>query len=346
MTPGDRQTRRREERLRREAAAWFARLRAPDGEGSRGAFEAWRAGDSARGQAYDRLTQRWEEAAVLGPPQTMGAARPAPPIWVRPLGWGLAAVATCAVLVFAGAVAAPDWVKVQIASLGWPQRVTTQVSQIRSLRLADGSQLVLDTDTEVTMAARHVDLLRGRARFDVAADRGRPFVVDAGGGEVVAPGGVFDVALSPDHLVAVSLVRGVVDVDTGGGRHRPNVRAKLRLSPGQSLAYGPAVSAPSAQTASPAIAAWPSGMLDFRQTPLSTAVAEANRYSTQKIVLDDQGLARLEVSGVFKATTTANLASALAVMFDLQLARAPNGDFVLRRNVPERAGAEDQIPAP
>ena len=335
MSPGDRKTLHREERLRREAAAWFARLRAPDGERSRCAFEAWRAEDLARGQAYDLLMQRWDEASVLGPPQTMGAIRRAPaPIWALPLSLGLAAVAACAVLVLAGPFAEPDWVKVQFASLGWPQRITTQVSQIRSLRLADGSQLVLDTDSEVTMASRHVDLLRGRARFDVAQDPGRPFVVDAGGGEVVARGGVFDVALSPDRLVAVSLVRGVVDVDTGRERHRARARPMLRLSSGQSLAYGPTISAPSAQSASPEAAMWPSGMLDFRRTPLAAAVAQANRYSRQKIVLEDQGIGELEVSGVFKATATADLASSLAVMFDLQLARAANGDFVLRRSVP------------
>jgi transmembrane sensor len=335
VTARDRETPRRQERLRREAAAWFARLRAPDGERSRSAFEAWRADDPARGQAYDRLMRRWEEASVLGPPQTMGAARRPPAhLWVLPLGLGLAGVAAGAVLVLAVAPAAPDWIKVQVASLGWPQRISTEVSQIRSLRLADGSQLVLDTDTQVTMAARRVELLRGRARFDVAQDPGRPFIVAAGGGEIVTRGGVFDVALSPEHLVAVSLVRGVVDVDPDGGRRRVRARRALRLSSGQRLAYGPTVAAPLAQSATPGAPMWPSGLLDFRRTPLSAAVAEANRYSRQKIILEDQGIGELQVSGVFKAAATADLASSLAAMFDLRLERAPNGDFVLRRSVP------------
>lgn len=335
MTAGDRQAPRQEERLRREAAAWFARLRAPDGACSQSAYEVWRAGDPARGQAYDRLMQRWEEAAVLGPPQTMGAVRRrAPPFGALPLGVGLAAAAACAILFRTGAVAAPDWIKVEVAALGWPQRISTQVSQIRSLRLADGSRLVLDTDTEVSMAPRHVDLLRGRARFDVAQEPGHPFVVDAGGGEVVARNGVFDVAVSTDHLVAVSLVRGVVAVDPGAARHRASAPPELRLASGQRLAYGPAIAAPSAQSAPQGAANWPSGLLDFRRTPLSAAVAEANRYSRQKIVLVDQGIGALEVSGVFKATATAELASSLAAIFDLRLVRAPSGDFLLRRNEP------------
>jgi transmembrane sensor len=342
VTHGDRRSRRREERLRLEAAAWFARLRAPDGEASQASFEAWRGDDPRRARAYDRLVRRWEEAAVFARSGSPATARPLPrrPArpWVLATGYGLAAVSAIAVLVAVGIATAPPFVVNRLAALGWPQRIRTPISQIRKVRLADGSQIVLDTDTvlsaRLTSGARHVDLLQGRARFDVTADPSRPFVVEAGGGELSTPGGEFDVSLSADRLVAVSLFRGVVDVGGAARRGRAGAARRLRLVSGQGLAFRPATAAPLAPYAAAAPAAWPSGFLDFHRTPLSAAVAEANRYSQKKIILADPALGPLAVSGMFKATETADLAACLAAMFALRLERTPAGDFRLRPAAP------------
>jgi transmembrane sensor len=74
---------------------------------------------------------------------------------------------------------------------------------------------------------------------------------------------------------------------------------------------------------------WPSGRLDFDNTPLVAALAEANCYSRHKIILTDSGLGALQVSGVFRAAAAQDLAQSLAVAFDLQVAIDPKGDYVL-----------------
>ncbi|HEX2139616.1 MAG TPA: FecR domain-containing protein, partial [Woeseiaceae bacterium] len=60
----------------------------------------------------------------------------------------------------------------------------TDFGEQRSIALSDGSIIILNTVSEVAVrydeAARRVELHSGEAMFDVAADSGRPFVVEAG----------------------------------------------------------------------------------------------------------------------------------------------------------------------
>jgi transmembrane sensor len=223
--------------------------------------------------------------------------------------------------------------------------MATPIGEIRTLRLADGSTVTLDTDTilrtRFSASDRRLSLLRGRARFDVANDPSRPFIVAAAGSAVAARGTLFDVALSSDQRVAVTLIRGVVEVDpasdavpSGAARH-----PSIRLTPGQRFAYGRDIAAPRVELAPPTGALWPSGLLTFEKTPLSQALAEANRYSRRRIVLAEPALGALQVSGVFRAVAPRALAEGLAAAFALRLETTPDGDFILSRpSAPSPAG--------
>ena len=71
-----------------------------------------------------------------------------------------------------------------------PTYYATHVGERRSITLADGSHLSLDSDTQVSVyfgaSFRRVRLERGRSHFDVAHDTRRPFTVSAGAETVVA----------------------------------------------------------------------------------------------------------------------------------------------------------------
>ncbi len=59
------------------------------------------------------------------------------------------------------------------------------------------------------------------------------------------------------------------------------------------------------------VSAWRSRKLEFRETRLAEAIAEANRYSRVRIELRDAALADARISGVFDAGRNDSLASAL-----------------------------------
>ncbi|MEI9850127.1 MAG: FecR domain-containing protein [Sphingomonas sp.] len=93
--------------------------------------------------------------------------------------------------------------------------LASPVGTIRRVTLDDGSVVTLDTGTRLevafTQGERRLRLLAGRARFEVAHDAGRPFIVAAGDGEVVATGTIFDVSLVGARP-RVRLIQGSVEV--------------------------------------------------------------------------------------------------------------------------------------
>lgn len=323
------------ESLTDAAAAWFARMRGPDAERHRPAFEQWLAADPAHRQAYDRIALRWDQAGLVGHTPS-GQAREglsqAPRRAAFPAHYyALAASVVVVIAIGALLLLSPGRDAGSRAPLIAATGLTSPVGTIRRVTLADGSVVTLDTGTRLevafTSAERRLRLVTGRARFEVAHDAARRFVVAAGEGEVVATGTIFDVSLVGAHP-RVQLIEGSVEV-----RGRPATPGAAgppvaRLSPGQALALGKPETAPS--TAPAAEAQWVSGMLSFDETPLDDAIAEANRYSNRQIRLGDDALARLKVTGAFRAGDQESIARAIAAGFGLRVERMRDGNLELR----------------
>ncbi len=187
-----------EERIRGEAADWFALLRGEPTAAERAAFDHWLEIDPAHRLAYERLNVQWESAIFLGG---------APAVRARSLG-SVRSRAGAGKLYAGLAIAAALALALAITVVGGTERPAHPASPLaydsigsgeRSLRLADGSGVKLAPDSRIEVMfgdrERRVALLRGRARFTVARDASRPFAVAAGGGAVVALGTVFEVAI-------------------------------------------------------------------------------------------------------------------------------------------------------
>lgn len=322
-----------EERLRTEAAAWFARMRSPGAEQDRAEFDAWLAQPGHR-EVYDRMAVRWLQSDLIS--RTMvGQRREGLP--ARPSGGhrgryyalaaSLVAVIALGLTFWAWSGDRPRGGDVQS---GIAAAAISSPVGIRQVRLADGSTVTLDTASAIevgmTGRARRITLVRGRARFEVAHDASRPFIVSAGGDEVVALGTIFDVSLTSGSP-RVSLLRGAVEVRRAGSGGAPG-RVIARLAPGQAIAL--AGDAPVVQSAPPAESIWAKGMLAFDGTPLAEVLAAANRYSARKVVTDDPALGALKVTGTFHANRPDELAATLAAAFGLEVVR--RGDtYLLRR---------------
>ncbi len=318
----------RVEKVEMEAAAWHARLGVkPVSTETIEAFFAWRQ-DPVHAEAYGRVHKAWTDTGDLVPDPEMqrvldeAMRRRAAPAFGRPRRTFIGIAAIGAGLALVVGYAGWTWLD---ARSGFE----TSVGEQRLVQLADGSSVRLDTDTRIRVrlegTRRLIDLERGQALFDVAHDANRPFIVQAGGTQVTAVGTVFDVRRNRSD-VQVTLVSGIVKVaPTGQGA------ASTRMTAGHQARVttdGALVRPIDAGTAT----SWTEGRIVFRNTPLRVAVAEVNRYLTQKVELGATDKAEVPVSGVFKVGDRDAFVSTAAAVLDLEV--RPGADGALRLSAP------------
>jgi transmembrane sensor len=312
--------------VRREAASWIARMRGPDAERSRFEFERWRSASPLHRQMYQEMH------SISASARKLGATALATEHFARRrrfLAWPVPALAI-------GATAGLSLMAASLAlflQVPRPEPIgrtlSSAVGQIRTMRLADGTQVILDADSEIaTMfdhASRRVRLVRGRARFGVAPDSHRPFMVDAGNRTIVDRGTVFDVTVGREG-VSVSLLRGAVEVRDRGATGSGGAIA--RLVPGQRFDDRPASKRGLVSAAGIGTAQWTKGVLDYDGAPLSDVIADVNRYSVRKIRLEDPRLGGRRVTGVFHASSIESNGAALAAVWGLRMRTGGNGDRI------------------
>ena len=313
----------------RQAAAWFARLRADDAsEHDREQWRRWMALDPAHRQAYSRLETLWSNLGDFAPtPEiaqrvSQARARPARSAWRSPWPW-LATAASVLVAVLAG--------RTLLQSAPVPDiTYATAKGERRSLQLEDGSRVDLDSNAILHVRfdrhARQLVLEQGRAFFRVAREP-RPLRVETRVGSVVAVGTQFEVDYQND-AIQVSLFEGKVDLmsqaTASAGGHR-----LASLDSGQSAR----VSGTEVQRLGPVQAGgapnWLSGRLVFDDLPLSLAVAEFNRYSARPLQLGSEALARHRISGSFRSDDTHGFVEALQAVYGIDHHAGPAGAIVL-----------------
>lgn len=321
-----------EDQIRREAANWVARLnsRSIETRALEDFFE-WRR-LPAHAAAYEEVEKIWEDCGRISPdPEMILALQGA---LERPKR-GRMRVQAGLLMLWARPVVAASLVFAAVGLLGlyiatMPVSYETGIGEQRLVRLDDGSRVHLNTDSEMrvrlTSDRRGVEIVRGEALFEVAHDSARPFIVRSDRGEVQALGTRFDVRrLGSDTRVI--LLEGSVRVHTRGSPDS----ADETLAPGQSIWLGPGrKSSPEAVDAE-AVTSWTSGQLTFQDTPLREAIAEVNRYTDTKIVLEAEDLAGVAVNGVFDTGDTAAFVTAVTALFPLHASSTGDRQIQLRR---------------
>lgn len=266
-----------------EAAGLFLRLRASPGDVTLEAERAaWCARSDRHAQAWAAAQQVWSLAGAVGPAATPVPARRRR--WLVPAGAALAACLLLAFLPGLWLLLAADY--------------TSAVGESRQVSLADGSTVLLDSDSAIAVdyegGARGVTLLAGRAFFDVQKDPARPFLVKAGEVSVRVTGTAFDVGLEAGGVV-VSVKSGSVHVGYPAG----GVNAAADLSPGDRLRVSGAGQAVADRMAPSSLAAWRRGRLMVESATVGDVVEVLRRYHRGVIVIADDALAQAPVTGVF-----------------------------------------------
>lgn len=333
------------EKLLEEAARWSARLWAADcSDQERAELQRWLRESPAHADAFaaaqvvsnglaelSKLDTSFaamaDEAYAQGAGDTVPAERPSParPRWALPLG--LAAGIVVAVM---GAQLVS-----RMNDSGANVEVYKAESATRHVQLADGSSIRLDAGAKLRVAfetsARRVELLEGRALFEVAHDRARPFSVSANGSRTTALGTRFQVEEADDGAVTVILTEGSVVVD----RPESSRERQEKLVPGERLSIA-ADSDPAwvkSEVDVEVATSWARGRLIFRSTPLGEAIAEVNRYSATKLVLGDPSLSNLELSGNFIPGDSHRVASALASVLPVRAVEGGKEIVLFRRHL-------------
>lgn len=277
-----------------QASAWIARsLHENWSERDRQALDEWLAQSPSHQIAYWRLESAWSETnrlAVLRESQAQESVAGATHARAN-IFKAVAAVMLVAALGGLG-------LKYYAKSPNTAATYSTALGERKLLTLADGTQIELNTDTEIKAsivgAERKIRIERGEAYFHVRHDPARPFIVEAAGQKIVDIGTEFVVRRMPGAL-RVAVLEGSVGFANAKGR------ASEQLESGDvAMAHSDSISVTHMPLSDIVNGlSWRQGRLVFHHTPLVDVAAEFNRYNREKLVVTDAAAGEITINGTF-----------------------------------------------
>jgi transmembrane sensor len=227
----------------------------------------------------------------------------------------------------------------------------TMIGEQRTATLEDGSVVFLNTNSRIRVAyrtdERHIELTRGEARFQVAKNPRRPFVVATTESNVRAIGTIFNVRL--DHgSTQVAVIEGRVQVT------KLNERSTLNARPFVDTAGKPSADTPLLQSRDEfaageravvtrdgiardmgppldVVTSWTKQRVVFHDSSLSEVVNEFNRYRRNPLIVDDPQLATLKISGVFDVNDPESLIAYFHAFENVNASQSADGTVHLSR---------------
>jgi transmembrane sensor len=321
-----------------QAAKWMACITDPDATASEFRdWQEWLNASAAHAAAYQEMEHIW---ALAGHAKERGAEGPesVPVPAAAPMPARSRNVRRRRALVFASAACAAA-LAIGISLWLLPEKhdkyvFETATAEQRSVRLADGSHLVVGAETKVsvdlTATRRSVTLDHGMAYFKVAPDKSRPFVVASEGYSARAVGTAFSVDVQPGRMF-VLVTEGVVQVGrlTEGGQPAGSPSSQL-VHAGQRASLDAAgVSCLRVPSSFGAIPSWINGRLEYLHEELSFVIADVNRYSQRKIVLNDAQIGHRLYTGTVLLEHVDEWVATLPGSFPVRLDTGDADRFVL-----------------
>ncbi len=330
--------------IRAEARAWvlkFSGDTAPS-QADIASLRQWASRSPAHRAALQQAEKFWQDADML---QELAVPVSASRRQIRGdtpstgCGWLVGALgsmnrapAFAAVMLVAVTLAVSTWLWVIPGSVD-NGTYRAAIGEQKNLALADGSQILLDTNARVSIdyseRLRKIHLHHGKAHFDVVPAPDLPFEVYAGVGMVRAVGTSFSVYLS-DQDIEVVVDEGKVELarvqvpatDTGAPIDTPMItNVFLSLEKGQSASFDETREEKIAlsQSVLSQKLAWREGLLIFTGDPLHEVVAEVSRYTATRIEISDPALGDLAIGGRFRVGKLEALYDSLETGFGVQV---------------------------
>ncbi len=323
------------------------------GRDDRERFEIWQQDSPDHRIAFQRITRTWQEIgemshlAELEPRHIdqgsmaqegyLSGAR----VWFRRfcreiLSWPNAAVTGVSIILL-GFLLFPLSEDVFTLPAGDTQGYATNVAEIKTLILADGTEVILGAQSSIAVNfsknERHVMLSGGEAFFSVSSNPNRPFIVKAADTLVRVTGTKFNVHSGVDR-VTVAVAEGAVQVSKFKPGDNDNLYEQIgrasQLVAGQqavSILRGPVQEVRVVATSNPG--EWRTGRLSYEGTALRDVIADANRYLPRNILIGGEQVGDLLVTASFETRKISSLVDALALVLPIKVIEAPDGDVVL-----------------
>ncbi|MBI6855274.1 FecR domain-containing protein [Pseudomonas cichorii] len=282
-----------------QALTWLIELEGADPR-QQERFEAWLQDDPAHAKAFEKAQAIWNSQTVQHAAATLESPRK-PSAWqrIRP-HWKPVAMAAVLLLGLFNFSNLP--LRIQADHL-------TVVGERQRLELADGSKVLLNTDSAFSShlddGQRVAHLYRGEAYFNVALDPNLPMEIEAGPIRMSANSTEFSVRYL-DGEARVQVQRGAVDVSAIRGDSR------VSLGAGDSVRVGPSGFGHRERLDPDRDLAWVQGRLIFDNSPLGEVLAELRRYYPGWIINTNPALDRITVTGNYKLDNPLNVVRSLA----------------------------------
>lgn len=343
--------------IKEQAYRWHLLLE--DGSSStaqRREFETWLRQDPRHRDAYERAAVAWAAFARLkrgdlgldtsandslkprpdNPPSRLRALREKRHRPALRVAVPLAAAAAIAAIALSIAIRQPS--RPFDSNPPVLANYASERGEIKPLTLPDGSRVTLASLTELSVSlssgARAAALIKGAAIFDVAADPARPFSVDAGGVSATALGTVFEVR-NNGGVVRVAVAEGEVELA------RPFLLANQPTSLVQRNALTAGEFASLRLDSDQVIlgsfkaqdfACWRQSRLNYEGATLKEIIADANRYSARRIVLqgDHEKVQSLTMTGFFNSDDVDEMLATLTEVFPVTIERTTPEKIVVR----------------
>jgi transmembrane sensor len=305
-----------------QAADWVARQDAAElTDAEIAKLDAWLEADPRHLGAYARaraVVTHFDRARALGAQRQIWRGRPKQSVWK-----GAAITTTAAFMTLMIAITVGTTINLRQPR---QESLATAIGEIRRNPLEDGSAITLNTGSAVkasfTEDTRTIVLVEGEAMFDVAADKARPFRVQAGDVTVTAVGTSFTVRLRQDTTVEVVVREGVVEVVRNGAE-------AVRISANDVLRWEPKGPPDAKRQGSDDIdraIAWRNGMINLDGMTLAEAASEFARYGGKSIRIPQRDVAAMKVTGLFSASDPEGFARAAALSLGIEV--QPEGNSI------------------
>ena len=208
------------------------------------------------------------------------------------------------------------------------QVFATKVGTRDSVRLSDGSRVILAPGSKLTVAAGYGTTTRdvtleGAAFFEVQHNEAHPFTVHANGALIRDIGTAFAVKTDEVGNVAVAVTHGVVALSGSNSQSKASV--ELRAGD-RGVVQGEQV-AVSRGTVTEADVSWTRGKLAYRDATLLELQADLRRWYGVELRFGDAALAKRTMNIPFHADSAADVIKVIALALGVDVVQ--HGDTVI-----------------